>query len=447
MKNEKHAESLKWYEKASGKHFSKKTEAGNTTSVQKKISPAKEFSPVETHHQQHNGPRSSITLISSLFNATALPKDAVQALNSFDKIISSSHPISSKQRALLPQQIRELSHELTDERYDRRLGYMNTTTTLSAYVYYYMWWNLVRLTKLFANLPAESFKLDDKSICLDIGSGPLTVPVALFLSHPELRTKKLTWYCLDISSSALAAGEDIFLSTAAYLQCEPWKIIRVKGEMGTPIKEKASFITCANVFNEIVEDIEMPPDYLAKKYGEKILSYAIEQKKETVSPPAQVLVIEPGIPKSARFISLLRDALLRKEFIPQAPCTHCGTCPMDGKKGGKWCNFAFSTDDAPLALRKLSEASQLPKERAVLSFILATRAAKNVNSSDFTFRVASDPIRLPGERTGYYACSEKGLLLIVTQKKLFSGQSFKMKTPNRMTHIDAKSGAFVIDAE
>jgi len=24
-------ESLKWYEKASGKHFSKKTEAGNTT--------------------------------------------------------------------------------------------------------------------------------------------------------------------------------------------------------------------------------------------------------------------------------------------------------------------------------------------------------------------------------------------------------------------------------
>jgi ribosomal protein RSM22 (predicted rRNA methylase) len=230
--------------------------------------------------------------------------------------------------------------------------------------------------------------------------------------------------------------------------------------MGTAIKDKVSLVTCANVFNEIVEDATMPPDYLAKKYCEKILSYV-----PTAIPPSNtthVLVIEPGVPKSARFISLLRDALDRSGFSPDAPCTHCGTCPMDGRRGGKWCNFAFSTDDAPNALKKLSEQSQLPKERAVLSFIMATRkqcsqietvtgevASSDTNTSStagtLSFRITSDPIRLPGERTGFYACSKKGLLLVVSDHHLFSGESFKIKTPENMDHIDAKSGAIVID--
>ena len=35
----------------------------------------------------------------------------------------------------------------------------------------------------------------------------------------------------------------------------------------------------------------------------------------------------------------------------------------------KWCNFAFTTEDAPQRLLKLSRDSNLPKERAVLSFV------------------------------------------------------------------------------
>lgn len=473
-------EPLKWYEKASRKHYSAEGMVINPRTQKEKPNHAShkdettasydkrmasrdtDFYPDNTRTSSHkphfssatevrstgtrddrSRSRSTATLVpqSTLFSLTTVPNDAKDALASFDKIAASSHPLSSKQRALLPQQIRSLSHNLTDERGERRLGYMNQTTTLSAYIYYYEWWNLVRLTRLFANLPAETLAFTDGTICLDIGSGPLTVPIALFLARPELRTKKLTWYCMDLSSTSLAAGEELFLSTAARLQCEPWRIIRVKGEIGTPIKEKASFITCANVFNELFDDITMPPDFLAKKYGEKITSYADSMN-------AHLLIIEPGVPKAARFISLLRDALMRKGFMPDSPCTHCNECPMDGKRGGKWCNFAFSTDDAPNALKKLSEASELPKERAVLSFIALSKRVSVTDSADtqsLLFRITSDPIRLPGNRTGYYACSSEGLLLIVTIAQLRSGEQYKIKRPALLDRIDEKSGAHIVE--
>lgn len=423
--------------------------------------------------------RNPLTPQTTLFSTEKIPADALNILNTFDKLVISSRNLTSKQISLLPKQIKELSHELTDDRTSRHLGYMNKTTTVSAYIYYYMWWNLVRLVKLFANLSKESLALDDDAVCLDIGSGPLTLPIALFLARPELRTKKITWYCTDISSTALAEGENLFLTVAAKLKCEPWKIIRIKGEFGTSIKQKVSLVAAANVFNEIAEDNEMPPDYLSKKYTEKLIAYTDSAKT------SRILIVEPGVPKTARFVTLLRDSLMRKNFIPAAPCTHCEQCPMDGKRGGKWCNFAFSTDDAPASLKKLSEAAHLPKERAVLSFVLAVKAdagASNVSSADSVHvgvsdvacaknaragetgggsadsgfvnaRIASDPIHLPADiengrpyaRTGYYACSSKGLLLIVSRQAMRSGEEYKIKWNEKNISVDKKTGALTVE--
>ena len=147
----------------------------------------------------------------SLFSAKNITKDAVNILNNFDEIIQGVNPLNSRQLQQLPDNIRNLSHLLTDNRSERRLGYMNDNVQLSAYIRYYSWWNLVRITRLFANLPETCFPSKDE-ICLDIGSGPLTVITALWLSRPELRKLRLTWYCLDISANSMALGEDIYLS-------------------------------------------------------------------------------------------------------------------------------------------------------------------------------------------------------------------------------------------
>lgn len=460
-------EQEKSLENKSGKNSEKKFDAANKAQVSANSKSQKTYSR-NSKNKSAKAPLRAVhtaTFENSLFNLDSVPEDAKKILNDFERILLANTPLTSKQRSLLPDQIRSLSHSLTDERNERHLSYMNQTTTLSAYIHYFMWWNLIRLTRVFANLPEDYFSFisnnseNDKTICLDLGSGPLTLPLALFLSRPELRTKKLVWYCMDISSQALSEGENIFLTAAAQLKCEPWQIIRVKGELGTSLKEKVRFVTCGNAFNEMIQDKQMPPDFLAKKFSDQLLSY-IDPKDND----AHIFLVEPGVPSSARFISLMRAALLRKYYTVCAPCPHIEECPMEGKKGGKWCNLCFSTQDAPKDLKHLSEKADLPKERGVLTFI-ALKKCPGLNKKDspeetkndapallgqyknLTFRIASDPIRLPGGRKGYYACSYQGLLLVETQNNLNSGDLLSVAKPRHDLKIDEKSGAKILNLD
>lgn len=401
--------------------------------------------------------------VSSLFDDSVLPPESVEILNNFDDIVADVWKLSGKQRIQLAGKIKKLSHELTDDRSSRRLGYMNDASLVSAYIAYFMWWNLVRFVRLFSNLPVSAFNLDDDSIAIDVGSGPLTIPIALWLSKPELREKKITWYCVDLSQTALSQGENLYLSVAAKTKCEPWKIVRVKGPLGVQIREKADFVSCANVFNEIIQNNEMPTDFLAKKYSGDLEKYL---KKDENNRTA-VLLVEPGDPHSARFVSLMRDAFIRRGFEPVSPCPHIHMCPMDGRKGGsmtgKWCNFGFNTDSAPKRLLKLSEKAGLPKERAVLSFVVAQKSSdkkekvlestsisdliKQNKSRKLRLRVASDFIKLPAlHRSGYYCCSELGLVLAIDEHgvKPKNGELLEIPFPTGQLETDQKSGALKI---
>ena len=410
----------------------------------------------------------------SLFDTSRLSKDTVAILNSFDEIIQGVRPLNSRQLQQLPEHIRDLSHQLTDDRASRRLGYMNDNIQLSSYVRYYTWWNLVRLTRLFANLPDSVFPTSDTT-CLDLGSGPLTVVTALWLARPELRKLRLTWYCLDVSANSMALGEDIFLSIAAKAKAadpsiEPWQIIRVKGPFGTPIREKAGFLTCANMFNELDQASDMPPEFQTKKYYEQLQRYCAEG--------AGIILVEPGVPKAARTLSLLRTRYIKDGHTIAAPCPHAGECPMSGFKAytgskNKWCNFAFSTEDAPARLQKLSVAAKLPKERATLSFMAIDarvkpehdiKAKPRPDSSVIAgrdqaichIRITSDKLRLPNYMCGYYGCSQYGLVLVTLPdenntrlpKPPFRPKSgdliqVKTKTPDSLPK-DEKSGALIV---
>lgn len=410
---------------------------------------------------------------SAMFDGNAIPKESLEIINHFDDVSASVLGLSGKQRVQLGGTIKKLSHELTDDRGSRRLGYMNDASSISAYISYFMWWNLVRLSRLFSNLPKNAFDLPEEAVAVDIGSGPLTVPVALWLSRPELRSKKITWYCVDFSQGALSAGEEIYLSVAAKTLKdgeEPWKIVRVKGPLGTKIKEKADFVVSANTFNEIIQNNEMPTDFLAKKYSGELTDYLKDEGGLS-------LLIEPGDPHSARFVSLMRDAFIRRGFMPVSPCPHCRECPMDGRTGGKttnleghsskWCNFAFNTEDAPLSLLKLSEKAGLSKDRASLSFVLSRKSVgeeqKNtvgeIKSLDevisenskkqqtLDLRIASDFIKLPElHRSGYYACSEIGLVLAVDEHHVQpkNGELLTVPFPTESLATDKKSGAAIL---
>ena len=408
------------------------------------------------NHETLNKYQEKYTKNQTLFTKNNLTKESVNIIQNFDEIVQSVRPLNSRQLQQLPEHIKELSHQLTDKRYERRLGYMNDNIQLSSYVRYYTWWNLVRLTRLFSNLPSDAFPQKD-GICIDLGTGPFTVINALWLARPELRNLKLTWYCLDVSSNSMVFGEDLYLSIAARTpNTTPWNIIRVKGSFGTSIKQKADFITCANMFNELDQASNMPPEFQSKKYFEQLNIYGKHDCK--------YLLVEPGIPKATRTITLLRERFINagKEII--APCPHFNDCPMNGFKAytgsqNKWCNFAFSTIDAPAKLLKLSEMAKLPKERATLIFISVSNKENEDKSSKkdslLQCRIISDGFRLPENKTGYYVCTKYGLTLITTKENihhetctlLSSGDliQVKTKTPDSHSPRDEKSGALIIN--
>lgn len=397
---------------------------------------------------------SSYKILNSQFNRDKVPLESQKIIENFDDVVQWVKPLNSRQLQQLPDNIKALSHQLTDQRSERRLGYMNENIQLSSYVRYYTWWNLIRLTRLFANLNKESFPLKD-SVCLDVGSGPLTVVIALWLARPELRQLNLTWYCLDVSANSMAFGEDLYLSIAAKITGKTWKIIRVKGSFGTFIKEKADFITCANMLNELDQSADMPPEYQTKKYYEQFENYADEN--------AKFLLIEPGIPKAARTLSLLRDRFIREGKMISSPCTHLSDCPMNGFKAytgsqHKWCNFAFSTDDAPVKLLKLSDKAKLPKERATLCFISVINGDRpqenKMNNGDrpqsqsLFVKVISDSFHVPGSKSAFYCCSRLGLTLlkVAGENDIKSGDliSINIKINEGELPVDQKSGAVII---
>jgi len=174
-----------------------------------------------------------------------------------------------------------------------------------------------------------------------------------------------------------------------------------------------------------------------------------------------ILVMEPGNPQGGAFVSALRNALAKKGKYIKSPCVHAEPCPVQDKHRStktKWCHFAFDTDAAPLPLRKLSAAAEIPKERATFSFLLtgrpATRPADSkriddkavLTSSYISIRIISDTFPVPSG-TGCYGCSEKGLVLVTGNRnkksELKSGALLNLPLPVNKQY-DPKTGALII---
>jgi len=398
-----------------------------------------------------SGERFKYKVASDIFEP--LSKEACLVINAFDEIVQSVSPLNSRQLAVLPYKIRDLSHELTDSRGKRRLGYMNSREFLSAYVRYFSWWNLYRLCSVFESLPENAFNfLCDGDTLLDIGSGPLTAVIALWISRPELRRKNLNVIASDLSHGALALGEELFMAVAARTCAEedkPWRITKVKGAFGIEIRQKASFVICTNMFNELVQDSQKTPDEDAKNIQKKMLSYA--DKK------AAFFIAEPGVPRSSRFISLFRDGFIRKGF-QVLPCTHGEACAFPGIRNTKWCHFVRDTSDAPEALAKRSESAGLSKDRAAISFVFALASAcidkpENAESiKELAVRINSDEIMLPDNMKGRYGCSRWGAVLItgkhLTGIKAGSLVIIKIDDSKRMLlPKDKKTGFLTIEID
>ncbi|MDR1212470.1 MAG: rRNA methyltransferase, partial [Spirochaetaceae bacterium] len=100
-------------------------------------------------------------------------------------LIEQTFPLEKRFRQDLPHDTARLSRLLTYEREEREDGYMGKAALLGAYLRYFLPWNVYRLSRILPGLPLA---LKDGDLLLDLGSGPLTFPAALWLCRKEFRS-------------------------------------------------------------------------------------------------------------------------------------------------------------------------------------------------------------------------------------------------------------------
>lgn len=393
-------------------------------------------------------------------------------------------PMKPSQLKELPYACRELSEYLTTDRKMLSRPYWTSPRLVSAYAHYFMVWNLIRLCKLFPQINLGT--LPQKCTVVDLGSGPLTIPLALFLSRKDLHKKEITFICADIAPQPLQIGKNLFEKLRQILAPEcVWKIEIVRApnhkilrQIHTPV----SLITMGNVLNE--------GDEKKKISTFEQIQNLYDNACQILDEKGKIFVVEPGTRQGARMIQILRtlvteemqeieededfeeisfeedsfadndfddDFAEEKEEAPCqiiSPCPHGITCPLTKQTHGQahrqnaWCHFNTKAADIPKELKELSKKADLDKESVSLSYLYFAKkecAEKLVKQeqSEHKARIISDTIIIPRYKgKAHYACHEKGLLLILDSADLQTGTLCEVSIPQKITR-DFKSKAIL----
>lgn len=357
-------------------------------------------------------------------------------------------PMKEKHRKLLATGVRRLSGFLTTERENLPSDYMTRPEYLTAYLHYFMPWNIYRQARLLQGL---DFSLKSGATILDFGAGPLTFLQAMWLARPHMRGNEYTYVGFDRSESALQAGRGLFDGLSGG-DNKGWKI-QTERQLGAARKSApADLIVAGNFINEL-----NPP---RSAHGEEVSTedLLLHRWGGLLKPDAAILVIEPGTRSSSKQLVRLRESALTMGWNVVAPCVHEGECAMPGNRGSAWCHFNFTPVDIPEWLFKFSRKVKLPKERASLSFLLLTRGekppvktAKNPRPGDGhgLVRVISETFDLPEQNMGRYGCSNRGLVLLQNRKNSMPGPQpgdlLTVKWPEK-NQRDQKSTAIIVPA-
>lgn len=381
--------------------------------------------------QRPDRQRQDWQLVSSL-----LPEPDAGVREGLDRLgaaLARVRPLSASHARSLPQDVATLSRLLTVERAHLHQPYWASPALISAYLYYFLPWNVLRQARLLAELPLPDPRLwleqGRRPLLLDMGSGPLSLPLALWLARPQWRGLPLVVLALDASSQPLELGRNLLHALADELGQPAWEVRTVRAPLGQAGRQLARacgqrsrsgaeadapalwLASAANVLNEMLsgggagrmgrhagaaagDDAAgvMPSDGQSGMHGdareeslfgqrlESVLD-SLEEVLENGDPalPPSLLVVEPGTRLGGTTVMRLRGAALERGLVPLSPCTHAADCPLErGRSGRGWCHVTFDCAGAPDWLAQLSEAAGLAKDSLSLAPLLLSAAAETV---------------------------------------------------------------------
>ncbi|HOZ72669.1 MAG TPA: small ribosomal subunit Rsm22 family protein [Spirochaetales bacterium] len=409
------------------------------------------------------------------FRTPSAPKEAAHLVSTLLDIVEEVAPLPAGRRKDIRRDVLELWRELTSEKSTRQPDYIGEPAKLAAYLRYFLPWNVARLVPLLVDL---DLGLKPGDAVLDIGSGPLTVPIALWIARPDLRAMELRVECMDRVRRAMEIGLGLLEGLALRSgQALSWKLTIQKESFSiTDAAPRRDFalVTSANVFNEsfwrIKGSLSERADMLASSLGAR------------AARGGRILIVEPGDPRSGAMLSALRESVILRGGEPLAPCPHRAACPMagaflssafrdsdeDGRDGGErlakvvtakgrskapWCHFVIDAGAAPERLVAFSETAGLPKDRLIASWLLlrpdAAEKTPSAQAPSRSVRLVSDAFRLAEGGLGRYACTRTGYSLVKDSlADLPSGTLALLDAPvpPASTERDPKSNAVIVRA-
>ena len=357
-----------------------------------------------------------------------------EQLAAYEGVLRTVLSLKQAHRKELHYAVADLSRSLTTERGGMKVNYWSTPRNTSAYLHFYLPWNLYRLAWLLPNL---DLNLEDGDTVLDLGSGPLTLVQGMWLARPELRTKKLTFICSDIAPKPMETGRKLLETMMGMPASQsPWKIVLERTALEKTLRNhygRVRLVSGANVLNELRSGRGQT---LEERMDELALAMT-----NACTDNGEVLFVEPGTRLGGKMVSLLRMGLMEHGMLPQAPCPHDMFCPMLDQQSSGWCHFNASAENAPAWLMDLTNRARMERRNISLSFMHAARTQPQYDTD--MVRVLSDPIRLPeATESARYACSSRGLTLVHKAFHFQSGCALQIQWPDKPV-IDAKSRAQV----
>ena len=115
--------------------------------------------------------------------------ELLDGLAALPRALSRAFPLKAKHRAALPGGIRKLSDFLTVDRENLPRDYMTRPEYLAAYLHYFLPWNIYRQGRLLTGL---DLALKPGARVVDLGAGPLTFLLALWLARPACGNRNWT---------------------------------------------------------------------------------------------------------------------------------------------------------------------------------------------------------------------------------------------------------------
>ncbi len=367
-----------------------------------------------------------------------LPLDSFiqNVLEKFPDVLGDVLHLSPIHKAKLPQAISDLSEILTYKRKFLSQSYWQAPRFVSAYMWYFLPWNIIRLTQLFSGLKLSTIPSSAQAI--DLGSGPLTLPLALWLSQAQWRMKEIQFLCVDTNPYIMKLGLEFFKSLAGQLG-EPlkWKFRLLHNTSLKALRSSGSsmVIMAGNMLNEA--------SYQQKGNVMLQIKELISLVHKSLHPEGFAFFVEPGTRLGGMLTSKLRHFALLQRLVSLAPCTHAEICPLFKNTKRGWCHVSFKAN-SPEWLTKLTRLAKLNKNTLSISFQLFQHKGDNFidkASKIFKGRVISDTFFIPNKGYACYVCTKYGLGIAYndTHNILF-GASVTCKCSD-VTRRDLHSGA------